>query len=367
MHTRLRGRGAVLLVASPHTAGPRVTAGRRGQRRSRHQRGVGEPRGPDPARHERVGRRDHPGRQQDHRRRDVHLGEPGGTFGNTSDDVVRNRIFAFDATTGAIDPAFNPNLGGAAHSLDTDGTSIYVGGSFASVGGDPSIKRLVKLTAAGSVVSGFKAVPNAGVNEVVVRGSRVYVGGGFTSVRSRTVTSLARGPGRLDSATGAVLAGVNVAFTGVYDPNNDGGGTTNIGRFDVSPDGSRLAAVGNFATVGGQPRVQLAVLDTGGDHGHRRPGRPTGSTGHTTTARACSTRSCGTSTSPRTGPTSWCRPPARSPAGWAAGRCATPSPAGRPPARATTRPGSDYTGGDTTYGVAVTGSVPCTSAATCAG
>ncbi len=98
-----------------------------------------------------------------------------------------------------------------------------------------------------------------------MRGSRVYVGGGFTSIRSRTVTSSRGALAGLDPATGAVLAGVNVAFTGVYDPNNDGGGTTNISRFDVSPDGSRLAAVGNFATVGGQPRVQLAVLDTGGD------------------------------------------------------------------------------------------------------
>ncbi|MET0524050.1 MAG: malectin domain-containing carbohydrate-binding protein, partial [Nocardioides sp.] len=190
---------------------------------------------------------------------------PAGTFGNTSDDLVRNRIFAFDATTGAIDPAFNPNLGGAARSLDTDGTSIYVGGSFGSVGGDPAIKRVVKLTADGTVVPGFKAVPNAGVNEVVVRGSRVYIGGAFTSIRSRTVTSPRGALAGLNSATGAVLAGVNIAFSGVYDPNNDGGGRTNIRRFDVSPDGSRLAAIGNFATVGGQPRVQLAVLDTTGD------------------------------------------------------------------------------------------------------
>jgi hypothetical protein len=189
---------------------------------------------------------------------------PAGTFGNTADDLTRNRIFAFDATTGAIDTNFNPNLGGGANSLDTDGTNIYVAGSFGSVGGNTAIQRVVKLNAAGAVVSAFNAVPNATVNEVVVRGARVYIGGAFRSVRSGTVTSQRAALAALDSTTGAVVPGVNVPFTGVYDPNNGGGGSTNIKRFDVSPDGSRLAAVGNFATVGNQPRVQLAVLDTGG-------------------------------------------------------------------------------------------------------
>ena len=40
----------------------------------------------------------------------------------TSANITRNRIFAFDATTGVIDTSFNPNLSGAANSLDTDGT-----------------------------------------------------------------------------------------------------------------------------------------------------------------------------------------------------------------------------------------------------
>jgi hypothetical protein len=188
---------------------------------------------------------------------------PSGTFANTADDLVRNRIFAFDATTGAIDASFNPNLGGSANSLDTDGTSVYVGGSFGSVGGNTAIKRVVKLTASGAVVPDFKAVPNAVVNEVVVRGSRVFIGGSFTSVKSGTLTSARGALAALNSTSGAVLAGVNVPFTGVYDPANNGGGTTTIKRFDVTADGSRLAAVGNFATVGDQPRVQLAVLDTG--------------------------------------------------------------------------------------------------------
>ena len=114
---------------------------------------------------------------------------PAGTYANTADDLTRNGIFAFNATTGVIDASFNPNLGGSANSLDTDGTSIYVGGSFGSVGGNTAIKRVVKLTAGGAVVSAFKAVPNSAVNEVVVRGSRVYVGGAFTSVKSGTVTT----------------------------------------------------------------------------------------------------------------------------------------------------------------------------------
>lgn len=189
---------------------------------------------------------------------------PAGTFASTGDDLARNRIFAFDATTGAIDTGFDPNIAGAVNSLSTDGTSIFVAGSFSSVGGNTAIKRLAKLTTTGTVVSSFKAAPNATVNDVVVRGSRVYVGGAFTSIKSGTVTSSRAALAGLDASTGAVLAAVNVPFTGVYDAANNGGGATNIKRFDVSANGARLAAVGNFNNVGGQPRSQLAVLDTSG-------------------------------------------------------------------------------------------------------
>jgi hypothetical protein len=190
---------------------------------------------------------------------------PAGTFGSTADDLTRNHIFAFNATTGAIDLSFDPNLGGAVNSLDTDGTSIYAAGSFSSAGGSTAVKRIVKLTAGGAVVSSFKAVPNAAVNEVVVRGGRVYIGGAFTSVKNGSVTTTRNALAALDSSSGAVLSGVNVPFSGVYDPSTvNGGGATNIARFDVSPDGTRLAAIGNFSTAGGLARAQIAVLDTSG-------------------------------------------------------------------------------------------------------
>ena len=282
---------------------------------------------------------------------------PRGTFADTSDDVVRNRIFAFDATTGAIDPGFNPDLGGPARSLDTDGTSIYVGGSFGSVGGNPAIKRLVKLTADGAVVTGFKAVPNSGVNEVVVRGSRVYIGGAFTSVKSRTVVSPRGALAALDAATGAVLAGVNVAFTGVYDPNNAGGGSTNIVRFDVTDDGSRLAAIGNFANVGGQPHSQIAVLDTSGDTATLAPWSTNRyDRAHNSCAAVFDTFTRDIDFSPDGSYFVVSATGAFAGGAGSGTMCDTISrwetaSTGNDPTW------SDYTGGDTTYGVAITGSV----------
>ncbi|MGZ4448909.1 MAG: malectin domain-containing carbohydrate-binding protein [Nocardioides sp.] len=281
---------------------------------------------------------------------------PAGTFSNTADDVVRNRIFAFDATTGAIDASFNPNLGGSANSLTTDGTFVYVGGSFSSVGGNTAIKRVVKLTASGTVVGTFNAVPDKAVNEVVASGSRLYVGGAFTSVRSGGVTSSRAALAALDTTTGAVLASVNVPFAGVYDPTNNGGGATNITRFDVSPDGTRLAAIGNFATAGGLPRVQVALLDVGG---------PAASVDTWATDRYDRAHnSCATVFDTFTRDVDF------SPDGTWFAISATGAFAGGPAAGTlcdtvtrweTTSTGddptwADYTGGDTTYGVAVTGS-----------
>jgi hypothetical protein len=174
----------------------------------------------------------------------------------TGANITRNGIFAFDATTGAIDMGFNPNLGGNANSVDTDGTFLYVGGAFTSVGGNTATKRVAKLTAAGANVPGLQ-VPNKAVNEVVVRGTRLYIGGAFTNVGGAGTPRTALAV--LDTTTGAVLPDVNISFAGLHN-----GGTTNITRMDVTPDGSKLVAVGNFTTVGGLPREQIVMINLAG-------------------------------------------------------------------------------------------------------
>ena len=187
---------------------------------------------------------------------------PSGTPLDSSDDLTRNRIFAFDASTGEIDRNFNPNLGGAANSLATDGSSIYVAGKFGNVGGDTRFKRIVKLTPAGQVDTSFRALPNKVVNEVVVHSGRVYIGGQFNVVKNGGTKFQRSQLAALDPSTGAVLPAVDLSFSGIYDPSV--GGKTAIKRFDVSPDGNRMVVIGNFTQVGGQTRESVVMLNTSG-------------------------------------------------------------------------------------------------------
>jgi hypothetical protein len=189
---------------------------------------------------------------------------PAGTFGDKSDDLSRRRIFAFDSVTGEIDRAFHPVLSGPAYTVDSNGRTIYVGGSFTAVNGSGRYRRLVQLTTAGRIVAGFRAMPNDQVNEVVVRGSRVFVGGHFSRITTPRGAITRHSLAAVQARTGAVLGSVNVPFTGVYNSRKANSGGTNIKGLDVSPSGARLVAVGNFSMVGGKPRSQVAVLSTTG-------------------------------------------------------------------------------------------------------
>ena len=117
----------------------------------------------------------------------------------------------------------------------------------------------------GAPVTEFKVVPSAVTNEVVVRGSRVYIGGGFKTIKSRTMTYDVGHLAILDKTRGTPdTAAMNLTFAGVYNPGATNPGTTNVKRFDVTADGTRLAVIGNFATINGLARNQVAVLDTSG-------------------------------------------------------------------------------------------------------
>lgn len=170
-------------------------------------------------------------------------------------------LAAFDATTGEVDPAFNPALDGIVHSLEAFGTSVFVGGEFDNVGGvfTGGLTRLNSVT--GSRDTAFVATLNPAptgniVNSLVVRGNRLYVGGVFGKVNGVTRANLAA----LNASTGALDTAFNLAVTGTRVT----GERTGVQVVEVSASGSTMVISGNFTAVGppgaAQSRNQIAVI-----------------------------------------------------------------------------------------------------------
>jgi hypothetical protein len=86
-------------------------------------------------------------------------------------------------------------------------------------------------------------------------GNRLWIGGNFTHVGGVAQTGLAT----LNATTGARDPFMSLAIAGVQN-----GGATNVQKFDITPNGNRLFAIGNFSTLNGQTNNQIFALDIGG-------------------------------------------------------------------------------------------------------
>ena len=172
---------------------------------------------------------------------------PGGTF-------ARSNIVAFNAATGVVSTSFAPSVNGEVWALASDGASLWVGGTFTSVNG-VARRGLAKLNpATGAVDTAFNANFASGkVTELALVGGRLLAGGTF--------------PGKLlavNPATGANTGYLNLSISGSVAAN---AGPVQVYRFAVNPAGTRLVAVGNFTSVGGQSRYRAFMLTLGATSG----------------------------------------------------------------------------------------------------
>jgi hypothetical protein len=182
----------------------------------------------------------------------------GGDFTKVSDAAgrtvhPRSNLFAYELHTGRI-LGLAPRLDGPVYALATagDGT-VYVGGAFRTVNG-AAVRGLARLdSTTGQPVPGFAAPIDAGdVRTLVVRGGWLYAGGTFTRIGGVNRVALAR----LSVSSGAVDAGFNLALAAPH-----------LSRVKVedaalTPDGSRLVAIGAIEVAAGQYRAQLVMADT---------------------------------------------------------------------------------------------------------
>jgi len=130
------------------------------------------------------------------------------------DGYSRNRLAALDVASGTL-TAWNPSADRVVNALPASGTTIYVGGLFASIGGITR-NRIAAIDGTTGVATAWNPsaslpppdpppgpfdppAPEAEVTTISIYGSAVYVGGSFNAIGGKLRSNAAA----LDLSTGA--------------------------------------------------------------------------------------------------------------------------------------------------------------------
>jgi hypothetical protein len=173
---------------------------------------------------------------------------------------TRNNIAALNAADGNV-TAFNPNAnaGVEALAISSDGSIIYAGGRFTIIGGLPRLSLAALNAADGSATLTFNpsvtgTVGNGVVNALARSGSTLYVGGSFNTIGGAMRNNIAA------LSLGVPLDGVAVPG---FNPSPSYAGCAacgSIAALAASGDGATVYAGGLFDTIGGKPRNHVAGL-----------------------------------------------------------------------------------------------------------
>lgn len=183
----------------------------------------------------------------------------GGNFSqiravNDPTPINKPYIFVFERNTGTI-TSFNTSLNGDVTSLvpSGDGETVFVGGGFNNVNGQ-TVRSVVKINInTGQRVSTFNPPAfNGRVHDLQLRNGVLYVSGRFTTVANQPHTLFAA----LNPVTGQLDPTVKVDFA---DPRRNG--ALSILSSDITPDGTKMVAIGNFTKANGATRYQIAQID----------------------------------------------------------------------------------------------------------
>ena len=94
-------------------------------------------------------------------------------------EVARNHVAAIDLETGALLP-WNPNTNNTVQTIAVAGSTVYLGGTFGTVGGKTHARVAAVDAITGAPIQTFKAKMNGEVMSLAVGTSGLYMGGNFT-------------------------------------------------------------------------------------------------------------------------------------------------------------------------------------------
>ena len=169
----------------------------------------------------------------------------GGEFTSTG-GLVRKGLAALDASTGVGVPDFRADANEFVEVMvpSTDGSRLYVGGAFTTLQGQTRYRIASIVTATGVVDPAFAPKLNKGVLALAYAQGSVYVGGKFTKVKTTPRLRAAK----LDGATGAVDPNW-VANT--FGPSGALRSDGMVMGIEATPDGATVFLGGPFTTVNG--------------------------------------------------------------------------------------------------------------------
>ena len=160
----------------------------------------------------------------------------------------RSNVFAFDATTGAIDQNFNPQVDNDVRSLLVGGDSVYIGGGFKNVNGQPRAalaKSACRPASRHQLPADVQGRPDQRHGHAPRPAHRRGHDQAAAEVAEPQPAS------RRPTCRTSSPAGL---------PNSN---AAQVFKFDISPDGQRLVAVGNFLQVDGADRPRMFMLNLG--------------------------------------------------------------------------------------------------------
>ena len=163
-----------------------------------------------------------------------------------SNTTPRNNLLAYDITTGNLVTSFTPDMNAQvlAVSVSPDGSRVYVGGDFTTANGVTHNRIAAYSTATGKLIAAFSPTLTNRVNTIFATNSTVYVGGAFGSANGTGRDGLAA----FNASNGALLA---------WNPAPD----SEVTAMTLTPDGSRLIVGGRFTKIGGSDNYGLAAVN----------------------------------------------------------------------------------------------------------
>ncbi|MBM0227075.1 MULTISPECIES: Ig-like domain-containing protein [Micromonospora] len=170
--------------------------------------------------------------------------------------IAQRSLASYNIDTGKIDTGFRPTFDGSVEAVEAapDGSSLYVAGSFNTVGGVAK-RKIVRLNpVTGAPIAAFTATADARATALAVSKTAVYVGGQFTKVNGVSRSGLVA----LNPTTGAVDSGFNLPLSGGIGV----GGLLTVQQLKLTHDDSKLLVVHTGRQIAGQDRYGVGLINT---------------------------------------------------------------------------------------------------------